>query len=124
MAALFSHSSGLEILAVLSRDFSEGMVSHVASEDCRTVIIPAFPLARGCRAAEDSSEEPLASALPTEKTCKWVIMCGKRPPKRAQRRASACKSRFSVPALSVLTAYLFPSQGKKKTSALSAEEFC
>lgn len=46
MAALFSHSSGLEILAVLSRDFSEGKVSHVASEDCRNVVIPAFPLAR------------------------------------------------------------------------------
>lgn len=65
MAALFSHSSGLEILAVLSRDFSEGKVSHVVSEDCRNVVIP---------------EEPLASALPPEKTCKWVIMCGKGRP--------------------------------------------
>lgn len=47
MTVLFSHSPGLEVLAVLSQHFSVGKASCVASEDWLTtgsVFIPALPL--------------------------------------------------------------------------------
>lgn len=47
MTALFSHSPGLEVLAVLCQHFSVGKASCVVSEDWLTtgnVFIPALPL--------------------------------------------------------------------------------